>query len=211
MNHESICAQTNKGLITKWSLVDILHGAPKPIRIEKNYEIKWEVIKIDANQGHVKAKLWVTNKQECLATAEFKWSLHPNVTNLNQDDKITVNLQIDAQGNKICRDPGNPTMHLRVLAGSSSFEIKNNKKGFFTKQIGGEFTNIGRGLIWYEGKSDDVYVSLSSGKARTKTIVAKDRTAAGNNIDAKDGAFFIDLYWRGHYYLAFYKYAAAKS
>jgi hypothetical protein len=54
-----------------------------------------------------------------------------------------------------------------------------------------------------------VWVNKNSVKSRTKTLVVKDRYGSGAHADAADGCFFLNLYWRKHNYLVFYKYHSA--
>jgi hypothetical protein len=186
----------DKGQITSWYLYENPHGV---VESTKMFPIRWDVIRVDARGGHIQAKLWTENRPDCDAYADFKWDIVPEVDRVNQDQKIRVHLNIDAQKGDGCSAPTDPYLNVSVMSGT-----------MWDADLGGEISLAGKDLFGY-ATSDDKYKRVGVGGRSSKTadvqLIVKDRAAAGRDRDAEDGGFIIRLRWRGNSYDVFYKYA----
>lgn len=183
----------DKGEITNWELINIPHGVSNP---GKYYKARWDVIKLDATGGHIKAKLWVDKKPHCDAYADFKWDFFPQVKDISQDQKIRVNLSIKSNSSSKCKAPMDPGFSIFVMSGV-----------MWDKKIGGDISRDGSNLMGYATKGSRRVGAQGLVPRNTDVyLLVKDRTSAGVDVDARDGGFGFELIWRGNTYSVFYKY-----
>ena len=184
------------GLINSWSLIDMPRGETGS---GKTYGILWDVQRTDATGGHIRAKLYLKDKPGCYAWADFKWDIFPDATRINQDDRLQVNLAIDAEKGGNCSIPLDPYMKASVMSGV-----------MWPEEIGGTISLAGKDLVHYASR-DDIHKRVGNSGLVNKVeqigLVFTDRTSIGAERDARDGGFFLSLTWRGYTYYVFYKYA----
>jgi hypothetical protein len=190
----------DKGQITSWYLANNPHGE---VGGGGSFDIRWDIMRVDASGGHIQAKLWTTNQPECDAYADFKWDIFPDVTRVNQDQTIRIHLSIDARKGEGCSAPTDPYLAVSVMSGT-----------MWDADLGGEISLAGKDLFGYATR-DDTHKRVGVGGLSSKTadvhLVVKDRASAGRDRDAKDGGFIIRLSWRGQSYDVFYKYAPSTA
>lgn len=187
-------AQAPTAGINHWQLASNPHGIAAQ---GKTYKILWQPIRVDASGGHIRAKLWVANKPHCTAWTDYRWNLHPNVANIHQNQRITLNLSMNTKKGGNCNPPLDPYFSASVMSG-----------WMWNKKIGGDISSKGKDLIGYASRND-IHVRASSKKPNVNiNFLVKDKTSAGYEVDARDGGFGLELHWRGNTYNVFYKYAA---
>ena len=187
------------GGISSWYLADTPNGITSSGA--PYYLAHWEVKKLNAQGGKVRAKMWKKGKPECFAFADFTWDFSQDLSNVVQNDRFSKRIAIDVKPGADCNLPLDPKFNLNTLKGV-----------IWNEKIGGDVSLNGQDLFSY-ATEDDQYKKVDlSGNATTKTkivnMIVNDQTDIGEERDAEDGGFFLEMSWRGNKYNVFYKYLA---
>lgn len=165
----------------------------------KHFGIRWEVQYIDATGGHIKAKLWGKPKTHCYSKVDFRWSFSKDVTNVTQDEKIYINIAVDAQPGPDRNAPTDPFFRTFVYG------------NLWNEKVGGRLSRDGMGLFDFVGNYDRVGAEGLEKRVNDIILIAKDRSPAGNDLHAPDGGSGLQLAWQGNRYTVLYKYTHANS
>ena len=186
--------------ISSWYLADMPHGVSNSGA--PDYMVHWEVKRLDARGGLIRAKMWPKNKPQCFAFADFSWDFSQEVSHVTQGEAIRSGIGVEIKPGADCKLPLDPKFTLSVMKG-----VKWNTN------IGGEISLAGQDLFAYATEEDKYKRVDLGGYAPVSTasinLIVKDQTSAGRERDAEDGGFFLELRWRENVYHVYYKYLAS--
>ena len=189
---------TDQGKISQWKLIDTPHGVSAQ---NEMFKTQWEVIRIDAEGGHIRLKQMTGNKPECWGISDYKWSFEKSVDLVRQGEFIRVKTSVETRPEKACHPPL-----------ESFFSVNIMKSVMWDEQIGGGLSLEGQDLFYYAQNEDPhKRTKMNQSKETLLEVVDKARRSATYDRDAKDGGFFLEIHWRENSYNVFYKYSAFKN
>jgi len=170
-----------------------------------NYSVTFSVQRLDAKGGYVQARVSKLGRPECFALFDYYWTFSSPLNVVQQDDLFNVKLDLVANPGSDCYPELDPHMNISFLAGAG-----------FNSDLVGSFTNAEKSLILWGSKTPStngrIRLQHPQGPRSSGDIfqlkVDDTRTSNKSNQNAKRGAFFISMGYRGAVYQAYYIFSA---